>query len=331
MYRWLRYCHLPLISIRDPNKWLNLGDLKPLERKQGNQKPMLPDVENSLNDLIRGKRGSLCTVGWVEAQAKRLTSPYGVSLSRGWLYRFFARNRWSLRKVTNKNKLPEEEITKRLLDFHCKLAKLLNEKNIPNESIMNMDESPICLFADSLRTIAETGTDSVNVGRGQGFKERRYATLVVSIKAGGPQPEKIHVILRGKGTRIKEAEESSWPANVVVHFQDNAWMDTETMTDWVNAQEFTRNTVLLMDNLNAHRAVEEMLADLGVITWFGPAKTTDYWQPVDRTVGKWIKDRVHQIIEKYQVDHQVELDKLAAWQVRKIFLEVMCFYVVCRR
>jgi len=299
-----------------------MADVKPLERKQGNQVPHFPEVEQELNGLIRGKLGSLCTISWVEAQSRRLTVNLGIKLSRGWLYKYFERNRWSLRKVTNKNKLSEEELTKNLLDFHLRYGKYLLETGISDEHIMNMDESPVCLFSDRLHTIAPTNSSSVTVGRGQGYKERRFATLVIAINAKGDQPAKIHVIFRGKGTRIRENEEKNWPDNVVVHFQANAWMDTPTMLEWIDSMNLAPGTILLMDNLHAHRAVEDELRARGIIPWFLPPKTTDCAQPVDRSVGKWLKVRIHELILKYQDDHNVDIETISPCELRAIFLQV---------
>jgi len=65
--------------------------------------------------------------------------------------------------------------------------------------LWNLDEVGICLGHERVRTVVEKGSRSVWMPRGQGGKMRRYATLVVLIRAGKPQPKRLIVILRGKG------------------------------------------------------------------------------------------------------------------------------------
>ena len=72
---------------------------------------------------------------------------------------------------------------------------------------------------------------------------------------------RLAIIFRGKGTRIREDEKSSWHKDVDVYFQDNAWIDTKFSVKWtgktlLDAVKDVDRFSLLCDNLTGQAADE---------------------------------------------------------------------------
>jgi len=85
--------------------------------------------------------------------------------------------------------------------------------------------------------------------------------------------------------------------------------------------------MLFLDNLSAHRLGKAEMEAKGIVPYFGPSKTTDYWQPVDcgvvSFVGKWLKGRVYNRL--LQADQRNRIDQMDAASKRILFLKVITF------
>jgi len=114
---------------------------------------------------------------------------------------------------------------------------------------------------------------------------RRYATLVVLVRAANPQPMKLIVILQGKGGCGVMRRAKEWDRSCHVLWQQNAWCDSITFGAIIRLLPVGEGSMLFLDNLSAHRLAKAEMEAMGVVPYFGPAKTTDYWQPVDCGVG----------------------------------------------
>jgi len=139
------------------------------------------------------------------------------------------------------------------------------------------------MLSERILTVVEKGSRFVWVpGRG---KIRRFATLVVLVRAGGTQPEKLIIIMSGVGGPQLQEEAKQYDEGVRVYWQRNAWADGETFRKIVEDLRLPSPFLLFMDNLGAHRLAVEQLEVAGGRCWFGPPNTTDYWQPVDANIG----------------------------------------------
>ena len=93
----------------------------------------------------------------------------------------------------------------------------------------------------------------------------------------------IKIIFRGKGKRISPLEKKSYPKNVDIYWQPNAWADTEFSCEWVKktlkpavtpGEEF----LLLCNNLAAQvseefkKAVREIN---GIVYFVVPGKVSN--------------------------------------------------------
>jgi len=156
--------------------------------------------------VVRQKEGKLTTTQWIQYRAKTLVPPSArFSSSQGWVYKFMKRRGLSLKTVSNTNKLSKDQITTILLGWHYKLRRFIGNSGagqfgaFPALRRWNLDEVGICLGQERIKTVVEKGSRCVWMPRGQGGKMRRYATLVVLVRAANPQPLRLIVILQGKG------------------------------------------------------------------------------------------------------------------------------------
>ena len=138
---------------------------------------------------------------------------------------------------------------------------------------------------------------------------------------------RICLLFRGTGKRIKLEEKKRWHPDAVVIFQKKAWFDRPAALEWLKkcfkpdtdasrhkvysahvpcmavwctGMTIVAMQVLLMDNLDSQKeqAYKTFLLDkCNTAAWFGPAGNTEHWQPVDRHVGKKIKDEMYELMD----------------------------------
>lgn len=150
----------------------------------------------------------------------------------------------------------------------------------------NLDEVGIALRREVVTTVTEKGAHFVTAPLPKPGKPRRFATLVVCVKAMGDQPPVLHIILRGKGTSARLIEESeSWDKTVKVHWQSNAWMTSDIFREVMSSGVVECDSLLFLDNLSSHRAADDILREKRITPWWGPPRLTDHWQPVDQSIG----------------------------------------------
>jgi len=188
--------------------------------------------------------------------------------------------------------LSDAEKIERLRNFHLDLKDEVQKEGetdygaYPGDKRYNSDEMGIGFHDNSTHSINFTNAKSVQSPI-PGGKPRRFATLCPLFRAEGEQPKKIHIILRGDGTRIKARESKNWDPDVNVLFQKNAWQDSTTWEEMVKGFEIAPNSLLLLDGLGTHKKEEciEYLSERKVKVKIGPAGLTDHWQPADHGLG----------------------------------------------
>lgn len=135
------------------------------------------------------------------------------------------------------------------------------------------------------------------VGRAQ-----RFCTFVMyniihpdflrCVRAAGEQPRKLGVIFEASSGERLQAEKSLYHHAVEVTFQRSAWADSKSLCNLLPVFELSENGLLFMDSLASHRGeFQKAIESRAVKVWYGPPRLTDTWQPVDRQLGKWVKDK----------------------------------------
>ena len=127
--------------------------------------------------------------------------------------------------------------------FFCEYIRL--EENVDNQ------------YRKTFVDVADTELVQVT---GQAGADKRFGTLQVCCHGGrGPQPA-LEIWFRGKGT-VLAGEKDSYHPKVMVHFNDKAWANDETLVNWseqtlkkyVNESIPGKPFLLMQDNLGNQR------------------------------------------------------------------------------
>ena len=138
-----------------------------------------------------------------------------------------------------------------------------------SDGAFSHDQVPIEISDKNEKTIETTGVDEVYDAVGKGADVKRFCTLNLIIpmtpRADGKNHPKLHVVFKGKYQSADEwhdqNERSEWDEDVVVSFQENAWVDTKTHIHFLehvvgplNAafEELGMRGVVFEDNLASH-------------------------------------------------------------------------------
>lgn len=145
--------------------------------------------------------------------------------------------------------------------------------NLPPELVVNIDETDLPFDIPANVTLARRGRKSIDVA-GNGSSNRATALLAVTL-TGEKLP--MFLIFKAKrGARVhkevtgRDLVQRGYPENVVISVQQNAWMDTTLMKEWIDrvwepwlrARSATYS-YLIMDCFSAHleASVLQKLAD----------------------------------------------------------------------
>jgi hypothetical protein len=302
---------------------------------------LFPQMEKALAKSIREQRaagipvelGRLKILGLVALQQ---TNPGAFAantftFSSTWKTSFMKRHGFSLRRATTTNAslLDMPAVIAKIKKFHLR-ARLLQMKalNDPtfgfcNEKyVYNRDEVPIELLSDNKRTLDEKGADVVWTALGSETDSKRFCTLnlMVPMKVDIDEAGEIknlplpHVVFKATnfcdGNDWDAEEVKLWHPNVIVSFQKNAWVDTETnlfFTEKVVAPlnnklitQGVSNAVCFEDNLGSHHTSSaldawKVHASLFTRAEFEPNLTHDL-QPIDHHIGIQYKNMVYSAV-----------------------------------
>ena len=260
--------------------------------------------------------------------------------SSGWLYGFCQRWEITDQAQTNKKHVPMAVKLPLLREFHLEM--LQTQIDLMCEGVcgccdptfgrfgplrmFHADQIPMELAKKIMRSLNPKGEGCWMFQPGSGL-DKRQATIMLCLRAGGVQVVKICVILRGQG-HLSEAELDEIRrikrglGNIRFYFQTNAWADGEFMTWWL--KKFVKDlkaagilpdgpvsgkplVLLGLDRHGAQKTCKFLYdsRDNGVLPFYTPPDCTDCVSPCDHHVGKWLKTEIGKsylaaVIEKRQ-------------------------------
>ncbi|GBC35010.2 pogo transposable element with KRAB domain [Rhizophagus irregularis DAOM 181602=DAOM 197198] len=244
-----------------------------------------PEVEKKLYDWIieQRKQGFAVTYSIIRVKMLEiLRDPdiivlYGnlmndFKMSNRWLYAFMKRQKLSLRHHTKiSQKLPQQ--TEQLLEsFYRFVTRLRIEKSYKMCNIFNMDETPV--YFDMA-----------------GNEKNRF-TVVLTCAADGTKLPPICIF---KGKRLGRGEQI--PSGVVVWFQENSWMDSKLMINYIDYFNNNRSrdpTMLVYNSFRSHleESVKAKFHDNNIDLAVIPGGLTSICQPLDVAINKPFKDNL---------------------------------------
>ena len=209
---------------------------------------------------------------------------HDFKFSSSWARSFLKRYNWSLRTVINKkNWTLEKKLGMKLVeDFHIntRAFQLTEMKDpvygiAPPANVFNLDQVPINLAQSCNKTINEKGAKEVYDGVTKGSDMKRFCTLNLMIpmeinddSSNIPKP---HIIFSASSYKTGEdwsaSEREEWPDNVIISFQENAWVErrgfkygVSNMLKEINRKMMEKGDVgvLFADNLSTHKSEESL-------------------------------------------------------------------------
>ena len=238
----------------------------------------------------------------LQEREKKVFRPHSPSFgaSRGWVEKFFAQYRLSLRNRTSVSQKLPRQLEGVLTKFYEDAGHFMRIGKHPRFLVGNMDETPAFFDMVPSKSICKTGSKECIV-RTSGC-EKKHVTIVLSVTADGKMLPPM-IIFKGKTT--KTIEKLRVPNRFIVKNQAKAWMDEELMHVWLEYiwLKHTKlklqklgfeNSLLTFDAFSAHKTdeVEAKLvqnkSDILVI----PAGCTSKCQPMDVCINKPFKSNL---------------------------------------
>ena len=253
---------------------------------------------------------------------------FGFKCSNSWRRNFFVRFGFTQRKIgkkfNKKGTLPEK--MNATLEFHTRIrVKQLSKINDPvygltsPEYVYSHDQVPIELTDKNDNTVESKGAIEVFDAIGNDSDVKRFCTLnlfgPMKLRADKANLPKPHLVFNASKFQTADEwfdqnERALWDDRVVVSFQSNAWVDTQTHVhgikevlgpidrhlDWEKGE---MKGLVFEDNLSSHKT------DVALDCWknelkcfmdpeFVPTKMTDTIQVIDRHIGIQYKRAVYE-------------------------------------
>ena len=250
--------------------------------------------------------------------------------SNGWVSGFCRRWEISSQAQTNKKHVPLITKIPLVKEFHAEMLKLQLSMTCSLDlacgccdrkygrfgplSMFHADQIPMEFACKNLRTLNAKGTACWLFSPGSGL-EKRQATIMLCLRAGGPQVVKMCIIFKGGGhltqeelVELKKIKEEL--GNIRFYFQENAWADGKFMVWWlkkfvkdckqaglisVGSGIGLKEQVLLgLDRHAAQKTLDflRVCHEGGVLPFYTPPDCTDCISPCDHHVGKWLKGEI---------------------------------------
>lgn len=202
--------------------------------------------------------------------------------SAGFIDDFKKNHRFSS-KMFHLKRRPESsaEFEKPFLDEITKLLLI-----VPNDRILNCDETGWKLFPKGILTWSEKGRD--HNSRLSLMNDKDQVTVLATITAARTKLPLLF-IAEGKTERVEASQIGDVAYHWITHTQ-NGWMTDESFTFYLmKLREFFNDDDpihLILDLYKAHLTdnVKEYAAGLNIILHFIPAGMTDTYQPLDRSI-----------------------------------------------
>ena len=233
---------------------------------------------------------------------------------RGWLQRFCARWKLSLRRKTNVKQKPIAERLPKIKRYFALLRlRLQSYKGKPGycekysmwplKNRWSLDQVPAVFFAPT-STYEIKGTRRVHIAANGTADSHRECTLQVCIRCfkdpslprhGQP---KLVICFKGTGARIKKAETDQYHGDVIIMWDKKAWYNAKKCNEWARlaATEIVFKSegrhLILLDNLSGQTTEEFkklLLEHCNATVHALVAGCTDEIQVVDAGFGALIK------------------------------------------
>jgi hypothetical protein len=321
-------CHIHSIQATQLRRWRNsIEQIQNAGTRRASlhvgRRPDFAEFEDDLLQYVLDRRRSRAIVTVRNlADAMLQMIPRGrhktFKQTRRWIYRFLARKRLSIRRITRNISLPEVELQRRADIFLTEVQCILTAE--PSTIFINMDQTAVYQDMMPRSTIDSIGITSVSTITAN-TSERVTAVLCVCSNGEKLRPM---IIFKGSETgRIAwriHARNTPFPPEAVYAVQANAWMDQRIMIEWLELVLFPyvdaliqggRRIVLVLDTLRVHRTPEVMRRIHGKMLRiiFVPGGLTGQLQPMDVGINGPLKHWLREMTAHEEPNNQVTTEQ----------------------
>ena len=306
------------------------------KKRKCNQKiqPKWPKLEEDVAKWVNEKRQSglfvtraqirLFAIDWAGGNEENSRD---FKATNSWCTRFMNRYNLVLREKTKiAQKLPRESDDK-ITSFHKFVIDLRRKHQYPLKMIGNMDETPVFFDMVGNKTVNQAGEKTIWV-KTTGHEKQRF-TVVLACLADGTKLPPMVIFKR------KTLPKKKFPKGVLVHVQENGWMDDKGCINWIKkiwercpGGLLNRKSLLIWDMFKSHlcenvkATIKRINTDIAVI----PGGLTSILQPLDVCLNKPYKDGLRKCWNEWMVsgDHTFT----AAGNMCTASLTTVCAWVV---
>ena len=242
--------------------------------------------------------------GVVIANDRSILIEYGgyLSLNSDWgknvLYRMEKEGKKMTRRCATTSKLPVAPgiISEVKLDFQRKIKAAQSKHDIPDDLIINFDQTPLSYICSPNHTLHQRGAKSVPL-ISKGKKKQITGTFTVT-KSGIFLP--MQLIYQGKTARCLPRE-IEFPDGFNVCYTENHWSNQEKVIELLQEVIFPfiaskkvehdlaadQKALLIFDVFRAHKTemVLHLMEQNSCEVVFVPANMTHHFQPLDLTIN----------------------------------------------
>ena len=242
-----------------------------------------------------------------------------IALTRGWASSLLNRMGYVKRKATTKRSvLSDSEFQAQKYRFLMEISGMVTEHKIPDQLVLNWDQTGLHLVPSGNWTLEEQGTKRVEL---QGLNDKRMITATFTCSLSG-QFLPMHLLYTGKTSRCHPNFE--FPPEFDVCHSPNHWASQDTTLRFVIQvivpydnkvrQEMKLRSdypaLVIFDVFRGQTVTEvhELLEENHIYIVKVPSNCTDKLQPLDLLVNKPTKDHIRQ--------------KFRSWYAQKVKAEL---------
>lgn len=259
--------------------------------------------------------------GIVRAHDRTLLVQHGghIQITKSWAMSLMNRMGFVKRKATTKSTpgLSGEDFERVKKGYLKQLARMVKLRDIPDNLIINLDQTGVKLVPTGDWTLAARGSRRVELA-GLGDKRQITATFAASLD-GTFLP--MQILYQGKTNRSHP--KNAFPDGFDIFHTPNHWANEKTclrffeniifpyvkkVREEIGALPVSQKALVVMDNFSGQTtpSLLEKLEEHEIVVIMVPARTTDRLQPLDVSTNKAAKDFLR---EKFRQWYAQEVEK----------------------
>ena len=313
------------------NNWKKKVKDKQLEGKKGKGRPNMLEEHllNKVKDIIVGTRAAGGVIsrrmviaigtGVVKANNPDILKEFGgpVELTEGWARSVLKSLNFSKRKGTTGKVDPSDQFLKEeKRTFQANIANAVVEHDIPDDLVINLDQTPLSYVSPGKYTMHQRGATNVPIN---GLDDKRQVTGTFAVSMTGNFLP-VQVIYQGKTKRC--LPKYTYPKSFDVTYSVNHWSNTEKSVDFFNKIVFPyikevkkekgypkeQMSLVIFDTFKGqdNDTLKKLCADNQCIIVLVPNNLTNKFQPLDLTVNKPAKGFISR---RYNTWYATEVEK----------------------